>query len=224
MEASANPHEKATTSRLGIGSDFPRYAEVRALVSGILRVADTIVLVTAAVLTYWFRNDQFEMPPPYLLATGLSVVMLLSIGQVTGLYRFETVTRFPQQLGAASLALSATMAALAMAGYLTKTADIFSRLWLITWCFTAYTGIVITRVIAVRRLEAWHARGGLQRRLAIVGSGEKSERLIRHLKTSPDGNIMLVGVFDDDLDGGGSIEGTPVLGTIHTLVSDAVRL
>ena len=124
MEAPANSHGKAPLGRLGIGSDFPRYAEVRVLVSGILRIADTVVLVSAALLTHWLRNDQLEMSPPYLLATGLAVVLLLAVGQMAGLYRFETVTRFPQQLGAASLSISATMAALAMAGYLTKTADI----------------------------------------------------------------------------------------------------
>ena len=225
MDAPASPPtNKSGFHRLGIGSDFPRYAEVRVLVSGVLRIADAAILVATALLTFWMRNDLLEMPPPYVIATGLSVVLLFAVGQVAGLYRFETLTRFPIQLGAASLTLSAVMAALAMAGYLTKTGDIFSRLWLVTWFFMAYAGIIIIRVIMVRRIEAWRAQGGLRRRIAIVGAVEKGIRLIHHLKNAPDENLTLVGVFENDLSACDAIEGIPICGTVRDLVNDVARL
>lgn len=224
MEASAKPLMKSALHRLGVGSDFPRYAEVRVLVSGALRFADSAILVATAVFAYWMRNDQFEMPTPYLGATALSVVLLFTLGQVTGLYKFETITRFPQQLGAASLSLTAVMGSLAMAGYLTKTADIFSRLWLITWFFIAYAFIVTARVIVIRRIEAWRTQGGLRRRLAVVGAGEKGLRLIRHIKSVPDGDITLVGIFDNSSSVSEFVEGVPFMGTVHDLISDAGRL
>ena len=225
MDAPASPPtNKNSFERLGISSDFPRYAEVRVLISGILRIADAIILVAAAIFTFWMRNDLLEMPPAYIIATGLSVVLLFSVGQVAGLYRFETITRFPQQLGAASLVLSIVMASLAMTGYLTKTADIFSRLWLVTWFFIAYAGIIIIRVFVLRRIEAWRAKGGLQRRVAVVGAGEKGRRLIRHLQSAPDENLNLVGVFDNELSSVDTIEGVPMRGTVSDLVADANKL
>lgn len=170
------------------------------------------------------RNDLLEMPPAYITATGLSVVLLFSVGQMAGLYRFETITRFPQQLGAASLALSIVMASLAMTGYLTKTADIFSRLWLITWFFIAYAGIIIVRIVIVRRIEAWRSKGGFRRRVAIVGAGEKGRLLIRHLKSSPEENLNLVGVFDNEYPSSGTIEELPLRGTVSDLVGNARNL
>jgi len=225
MDAPASPPtNKSGFHRLGIGSDFPRYAEVRVLVSGILHIADAVILIAASIFTFWMRNDLLEMPPPYVIATGFSVVLLFTVGQVVGLYRFETITRFPQQLGAVSLALSIVMASLAMTGYLTKTADIFSRLWLVTWFFIAYAGIVIIRIIVVRRIESWRSRGGFRRRVAIVGAGEKGKRLIRHLKAAQDENLNLVGVFDNELPSHDTIEGVLLLGTVRDLVADASRL
>lgn len=225
MDAPASPPpNKSGFERLGISSDFPRYAEVRVLVSGILRVADAIILIAAAIFTFWMRNDLVEMPPAYIIATGLSVVLLFSVGQVAGLYRFETITRFPQQLGAASFALSIVMASLAMTGYLTKTADIFSRLLLVTWFFIAYAGIIIVRIVVVRRIEAWRAKEGLRRRVAIVGAGEKGRRLIRHLKSAPEENLYLVGVFDNEHSSNDMIEGLPLRGTVSDLVADASNL
>jgi len=209
--------------RPGIGSDFPRYAEVRALFSGLLRAADAVILIAAAVFTYWLRNDDLEMPAVYLVAMGLAVVLLLNVGQIAGLYRFDTLQRFPVQLGAASLSLAAVMAALAVIGYLTKTAEVFSRLWLTTWFFTAYAGVVVARVLAARRIEGWRAQGGLRRRVAIVGAGEKSARLIRHLQSSPDSDIVLIGVFDDDRVRD-SVEDVPFRGSVRDLVAEAGRL
>lgn len=224
MDMPASSSDKTALHRLGIGSDFPRYAEIRVLLSGALRFTDAVVLVATAAFTYWMRNDQFEMPTPYLVAISLSVVLQFMLGQVTGLYRFETLTRFPQQLGASSLCLSAVMACLAMAGYLTKTADIFSRLWLVTWFFIAYAGIVVARVVVIRQLEAWRTHGGLRRRLAIVGAGEKGKRLIRHIKSDPDGDITLLGIFDNHASPGELIEGVPIIGNVRSLVTDAGRL
>lgn len=225
MDAPASPPTKlGGLYRLGIGSDFPRYAEVRVLIAGILRIVDAAILVAAAIFTFWLRNDLLEMPPAYAIATGLSVALLFTVGQIAGLYRFETIIRFPQQLGAASLAILIVMASLAMAGYLTKTADIFSRLWLVTWFFIAYAGIIIVRIIVVRRLEAWRANGGLQRRVAIVGAGEKGRRLIRHLQAAPNESLNLVGVFDNEPSSFSEIEGVPLRGTVGNLVADASRL
>jgi putative colanic acid biosynthesis UDP-glucose lipid carrier transferase len=224
MDTPASPSDKTALHRLGVGSDFPRHAEVRVLLSGALRFADAVVLVATAAFTYWMRNDQFEMPTPYLVAITLSVILQFSLGQVTGLYKFEALTRFPQQLGAASLCLSAVMACLAMVGYLTKTADIFSRLWLITWFFIAYACMVVVRVIVIRRLEAWRTQGGLRRRLAIVGAGEKGKRLVRHIQAAPDSDMTLLGIFDSHASPGELIEGIPVIGNVRNLVAHAGQL
>ena len=206
--------------RDGVGSDFPRHAEVRALFSGLLRATDSAILIAASVFTYWLRSDHLDMPSEYLVATGLSVLLLLNIGQMAGLYRYETLQHFPTQLGAVSLSLAAVMASLAMLSYLTKTAEIFSRLWLVSWFLTAYAGVVIVRVLAARRIEIWRAEGGLRRRLAIVGAGDKGARLIRHLRAGPDSDVILVGVFDNE-HCGGEVEGIPVKGTVRELVAEA---
>ena len=225
MDAPAKPSaDKSSLHRLRIGSDFPRYAEVRVLVSGVLRISDAAILIATAIFAFWMRNDQLAMSPPYIAATGLSLILLFTVGQVAGLYRFETITRFPLQLGATSLSLSAVMAALAMAGYFTKTADIFSRLWLVTWFFMAYAGVIVVRVIMVRRIEKWRAQGGLRRRIAIVGAGAKGRRLVRHLKNAPEENFTLVGVFENNFSPGDEIEGMPIQGRVRDLVADASSL
>jgi putative colanic acid biosynthesis UDP-glucose lipid carrier transferase len=223
MEAAAPSPEKNISNKLGIGSDFPRYAEIRVLISAVLRVADAAILVASSIFTFWMRNDSLDLPTSYLIATCLSIVLLFTVGQVANLYRFETITRFPLQLGAASLSMSTVMATLAVVGYFTKTAEIFSRLWLFTWFFIAYAGIVIIRVVIVRRLEAWRASGGFRRRLAVVGAGEKGARLIRHLQTIPEANIALVGVFDNEAIVS-EIEGIPLRGNVHDLIRNAHQL
>jgi Undecaprenyl-phosphate glucose phosphotransferase len=80
-------------------------------------------------------------------------------------------------------------------------------------------------VLLLAFVRARIAQGAFTRRTAIVGGGAASEALIEALEASNEGDIQIVGVFDDRNDdrSAESVAGYPKLGNVSDLVDYARR-
>ncbi len=68
-------------------------------------------------------------------------------------------------------------------------------------------------------VDHWFQSGRLERRVVIIGSGERAQEFIKNLKATKDTDIRICGIFDDrtDMRCPETIEGYPVLGTLDEL-------
>lgn len=170
-------------------------AERGGLLIGLLRLADVCVVVAAGVFAFWMRDNIADLPARYVLAIFLGAFGIANAAQAIGLYEMSALVRVRGQFGRATVAWAAVMTVLIVFAYFTKTSDGFSRLWAATWFLAVATGLIVCRVIAIDRIERWREQGKLRRRIAVVGAGDKAER-IRGLSDSPSGrDFILVGIF-----------------------------
>jgi Undecaprenyl-phosphate glucose phosphotransferase len=97
--------------------------------------------------------------------------------------------------------------------------------WLTTLYLFGIGSLLPGRLILLAFVRAKIAQGAFTRRTAIVGGGAASEALIEALEASNDGDIQIIGVFDDRNDNRSaeSVAGYPKLGNVSDLVDYARR-
>jgi Undecaprenyl-phosphate glucose phosphotransferase len=196
------------------------------VVIGLLRVADSVVVLVAAILSYGTRFPDFEhFGTLELWGVMLAVLLTTNILQLAGLYNFSQLTNLFGQSGRLLLAWAAVVLSLLALGFMTKAplADT-SRLWVGLWFVYGFFGLFTVRLALKHQVQRWQQSGRLTRNLVVVGAGEHGQRLIEHLQRHGDSAERIIGVFDDrsgrvpDY-----ISGFPVLGSIDDLVAFARR-
>ena len=189
-----------------------------AVVLGVLRVADLVVVVVAAVLAYWLRHGHIDAPFSYLVVTVIGAVLLANALHAGKLYVFESLMELTQQVHKLSMALPVVFLVLLALGYFTKTSEQLSRIWLLMWFGLSFAGLVSLRALLLLNLRSWQRRGWLTRNLLIVGAGETGQRLVHHLNAQADPALKILGLFDDRRTRVPSeVEGHAVIGVIDDI-------
>src|SRR5918994_5275260 len=196
------------------------------VVVGLLRVADALIVLFAAIAAYLTRfHNLDEFGTLELYGGMLALVLTTNILQLAGLYQFNQLTNLFGQSGRLLLAWAAVMLSLLALGFMTKAPLVdTSRLWVGLWFVYGFFGLFTTRLLLKHQIKRWQAGGRLTRNLVIVGAGEHGQRLIEHLSRHGDSAERIIGVFDDrhgrvpdDL------SGPPVPGTAMALLGFARR-
>ncbi len=170
-------------------------AERGGLMIGLLRLADVCVVIAAGVFAFWMRDNISDLPARYALAIFLGAFGIANAAQAIGLYDIGSLVRVRGQFGRATVAWAAVMTVLIVIAYFTKTSDSFSRLWAVTWFVSVTAALIVCRIIAISRIEQWREEGKLRRRVAVVGTGDKAERIRGLSETVTGRDIVIVGVF-----------------------------
>jgi Undecaprenyl-phosphate glucose phosphotransferase len=197
-----------------------------AVVVGILRVADAVIVLFAAIAAYITRfHNLDEFGTLELYGGMLALVLTTNILQLAGLYQFSQLTNLFGQSGRLLLAWAAVMLSLLALGFMTKAPLVgTSRLWVGLWFVYGFFGLFTARLVLKHQIQRWQAGGRLTRNLVIVGAGEHGQRLLEHLARHGDSAERVIGVFDDR---SGRIPdfvgGFPVLGTVDDLLAFARR-
>lgn len=86
---------------------------------------------------------------------------------------------------------------LLMLVFATKTAEVFSRLVVLTWFIAAPVALVLVR-LAVRGLLRYVRRHGANiRTVAVVGHNPVGHRLVKHFDSMPWSGLVVSGIFDN---------------------------
>ena len=198
-----------------------------AVVVGLLRVADAMVVLLAASAAWITRF--YDEPSKELgieaYATVLAVILTIHILEAAGLYSFSQLNNLFGQVGRLLLAWAAVMLGLLALGFVTKmNREIAetSRLWVGLWFVYGFFGLFTVRLALKHQIQSWQAAGRLTRNVVVVGAGEHGQRLIEHLARQGIGAERIIGVFDDQHerlpDRVGSL---PVLGGVKELLAFA---
>ncbi len=204
----------------------PNKAYSPIVLSGLLRLIEFLLLAGVGfavhelhVAPIWGRDVAYVIVIP-----AMALLAVFSL-QALGLYRV-TALRAPAMRGLKILGgwTLVFVGALALLFFLKLDAQ-FSRVWLAGWYFLGLAALMAER-FALAAVVRWLTRQGkLDRRTAIVGGGPSAEPVLRALAAQDDGDLRILGVFDDRSDARSPdvVAGFPKLGSIDELVEFARR-
>jgi Undecaprenyl-phosphate glucose phosphotransferase len=224
VEASADlqkPRMKLAEAELQLS---PVQAVSSVVVAGMWRIAEAVLLaIVGFVVHALYVYPQVGWEVAYAFAIpGIAVAAIFSF-QAFEAYQIEAL-RKPLRFLPRILAAWMLVFLLAFTGvFFLKLEGVFSRVFMASWFWTGLVLIMIGRLLLAVKLR-WMTRDGrLDRRTAIVGSGEAAEKLLLSLQADLHSDIKVFGIFDDRLDARSPdvIAGYPKLGTVDDLVSYA---
>ncbi|MCR4281856.1 MAG: undecaprenyl-phosphate glucose phosphotransferase [Bauldia sp.] len=202
-------------------SALSRAAVSPVLLAGVARLVEflgALACGAAIYLVYVATHDGFDWWYALPLVAGAFLAVLF-IEAAKG-YAMPALRRGAMTLGRVFLAWTAVFALFAVAAFLAKSGDDYSRVWVASWYLAGLVVFTSVRLTLASLIRVWTKAGMLERRAVIVGGGQTAEELIRALEVQPDNDIRICGIFDDRKDdrSPAMIAGYPKLGTIAELV------
>ena len=189
------------------------------MVSGILRLGEFAGLaVIAAAIMYSYLGWIPTWHYPVAIFSGSALFVIFT--ELLDGYQMRAFRRPLQWFPRVALVWAGTFAVLALAAFLLKVSEDFSRFWSASWFAGGLVFLFATRLLLSLRIRHWARNGKMERRAVIVGGGKPAEKLIRDLERDHDSDIRVCGIFDDRDDERSPpvVAGYPKLGTIADLV------
>ncbi len=194
------------------------------VLAGVVRLVEFTMLLAAGVVIYeiyvvsqWGRSLDYYTVMPAMASTA--VVLLQGLGLYTTA-SFRTPVRHGLKIAAGwSLVFVVALAAV----FFLKLDGSFSRVWLLGWYALGLVLLAVERFALAVVVRALTHQGKLDRRTVIVGGGELADPVLRDLAAQNDGDLQILGLFDDRTDKRSPdiVAGYPKLGTIDDLVEFA---
>ena len=219
--ASPNP-EAASPTRVGpVARAKPQLSA--AVLSDSVRTVEFVLIATLALVA---RNLQGHSVDTRGLI-GAVLIALLAVGmlQVSRAYQMATLKSIWKTATKLLVTWSLSIVLIYNAAKFARldSADISARL--VTLYLFGIGWLLPCRLIFLAFVRIKLAQGAFTRRTAIVGGGAASEALIEAVEASNEGDIKIIGVFDDRNDdrSAESVAGYPKLGNVSGLVDYARR-
>jgi Undecaprenyl-phosphate glucose phosphotransferase len=194
------------------------------VLAGIVRVVEAAMLLAAGVTIYeihvvstWGSSLDY-----FLVMTAMTATAVIAL-QSLGLYTtasFRTPVRDGLKIASAwSLVFVAALGAI----FFLKLDQSYSRVWLLSWYAMGLVLLAGERLALSVIVRILTRQGKLDRRTVIVGGGELADPVLRELTRQDDGDLRILGLFDDRTDRRSPdvVAGFPKLGTVDDLVEFA---
>jgi len=193
-----------------------------AVLQGSVRFADAgLTILMGFVLSHAYVGEG-SPEHNYIYASLILVTAALVplCFQFSGLYRIPILQHTLIHLGRMLATWTGIFVTLMVAAFLLKISHEISRVWIVCWFAGGFGALLAMRSALGVLVRHWMATGRLERRVVIVGGGERGLHLIEALRASTDKDIKICGVFDDrgDQRVPDEIAGLPKLGTVDELV------
>ncbi len=192
----------------------------------LVRLTDVLSLALSSLFAFSVYNiavlHEAESWPVATGATLIGILLSLNIFGFFKVYDFARLRDLRYQWLRTATAWTMTLVMLIVLVFLTKTALLISRGWLLIWWSSSLGGLLVARVITKHMIEVWQESGSLRRDVAIVGATDHAARVIAWLRDEMGSEVSLVGVFDDrGARAPSEVAGVPVLGTTDDLLAFA---
>ena len=189
-----------------------------AVISGLVQVAEAALLAALGMAIHALYLGSHDRPL-YLLLTLATVAVANITLNGARTHRIATYRTLARQLLRVLAAWSLTFTVLAVGLVLLKSADMVSRVWLVSWYATGAILLVAFRLVLRLLIRHWTRDGRLKLRTVVVGGGNDAMALIEGIRNSAGNDILLLGLFDDRLDerSPGVVAGLHKLGRVSDL-------
>jgi Undecaprenyl-phosphate glucose phosphotransferase len=202
----------------------PNKAYSPIVLAGLVRLIEFLLLAAAG-----FAVHEIHVAPlwghavAYLIGTpGMAFLAVITL-QALGLYHVSAL-RTPVRHGLKIAGGWTFVFVTALAGvFFLKLDANFSRIWLAGWYLSGLGLLFVERFAIAALARTLTQQGKLDRRTAIVGGGPAAEPVLSALAAQDDGDLRILGVFDDrsDVRSPDVVAGYPKLGTVDDLVEFA---
>jgi Undecaprenyl-phosphate glucose phosphotransferase len=219
--ACAGPAHYNSGAMTRMPSGFIKDSET--VLSGLLRAADVLSVGLSALLAYWLRAGNLDLPGTYMSATVLGMLLTANYMHFAKVYRLASLRRQAVEVAKVVGAWVAVFATLVVVSIVTETDELFARSWLILWFSFSLGGFLVLRAFAALQIDRWLKRGRLALKLAIIGHGELGRQVARQLQQLGEQNLRIVGFYHPDEQPEGVERETelgPVLGGVARLMED----
>jgi putative colanic acid biosynthesis UDP-glucose lipid carrier transferase len=176
------------------------FREHSSLLLWVSRLLDICIFLAACIAAYSVVFGFIPLRSDYQVAVILSVVVFLSIFQISGLYRTWRGEEFTAELASLFLAWNIVFGVMIFLAAITKTTADFSRAWLLMWYTGGFTLLFLQRLGLRNFLRKMRSRGFNLRHIIIIGSNEIGEQVVRRTADSVDSGFNIMAYFTDDPD------------------------
>jgi len=226
--ADAKPRSKRQLSpaALAAAAIATRTAYSPIVVAGVTRAVESMLIAFVGTLVYYayvFPAEGFRWP--YIVAiAGIAALSVVAF-QAVDIYQIHAFRRPLNPLARLTSAWSVVFLLAIAVSFFFKLDLAFSRVWLGTFWAFGLLVLIASRMMLYALVRGWMLDGRLTRRTVIVGGGVPGEVLIDALKAQQDGDVRVVGVFDDRNDERSPTHcaGFVKLGTVDDFVEFARR-
>jgi Undecaprenyl-phosphate glucose phosphotransferase len=218
---------KLSQAALDVVANEPREAAYSPIVvSGFVRLIEfVLILCVGFVLYFSWVGPATQEVWVYASAVGVIAVCCVLAFQAAELYEIYAFRRPVNQMAKLVSAWSFVFLFGTAITFFGKLGEEFSRVW-----FASFFGLGLLTLLAFRLalytvVRRWMRRGRLTRRTVVVGGGETGDGLIQVLRTQPDSDVRVIGVFDDRTDDRSpdTCGGLKKLGTVDDFIEFARR-
>jgi len=186
-------------------------------------LAWAMAILFAVSLRYDFAYDTVTWSSAFVV-TAVAVLVGVALGFATGLYRRRYVPGSFAEVRAVARVVFITGLLVGLPVLLVGTEITLARSTVIIAVPVAFALMGGLRYVARLYVESQNRPGETAQPTLIFGAGRLANHLVRRMLTDPASPYLPVGLIDDDPTRSGlRIEGVPVLGTRHDLVTAAHR-
>jgi putative colanic acid biosynthesis UDP-glucose lipid carrier transferase len=187
--------------------------------SGLLyNIVDLAAVATGGALAYQLTEDAAVGTPG-----KLAILLGLFITRVSfanwGLYDSWRGRSLIEQTGRLAAGWVSVFIALIILGFVFDLAQLFKRDWILMWFMLGGLFLIAARSAATLSLRLLRQRGWNHKRIAVVGTGDWAQTVIRRLNNAVWLGLDVVAIVDHkgDHSAGEVLDGTPVVGGLERL-------
>ena len=167
------------------------------LLEQVYRLSDPVLVVASGYFLFFVRFDGVDMDMHYGLALAAAFAVVLLVFPFFRLYRPHRGTSLWIEAQALFQSWVAAIALISVLLVLTKTAPVFSRIWMTLWAVTSLVVLVGYRIVLRVVLRAMRRRGYNLRHIVVVGAGRLGREVASRLREASWTGLSVQAFFDD---------------------------
>lgn len=177
----------------------------------VIRILDVIAVLIAGIMAYWYKFGTVILSGYYAGALLSAASVTLVVFPWFQIYKSARTQRIWLHMAKLSQAVLVVLLLLAALAFLTKTGEVFSRLWFILWAIFSLGLLILFRCSMLVILRLMRRHGWNERQIILIGAGELGVELVEILQHSLWTGFRIVAIFDDyPKDKPSAIRGIPV--------------
>ena len=162
------------------------------------RLADTIVIVVAAIAAYGMRFGHLSLGSQDRTAIAIVATVVLLLFPMCGIYQAWRGQTLWAEVRAVWIAWLLVVGLGLATLYVTKTGSLVSRIWVGIWVIVGLFLLAALRLAIRATLRGMRARGYNSRRVVILGAGALGQKVARQLEGASWTGFEVLAFFDDD--------------------------
>ena len=205
----------------------PQFRYSATIVPGIVLLSDFGLIILAAIVSYvvWVPYNSYTLEN-YIFAASFVVFVSIILLDRAELYEISAIMGSIWRFDGLLIAVGTSFLFFLSIAFSFNSMEIYSNRWLVSFFALSFFGIWTSRIVLRSGFQVLGERGVVGRAIAVLGTGEQSERFLAQLNRIQPDFTYFAGVFETDPSSGPGkqeVQGHRVVGNLDSLV-EAARL